>query len=71
MKNKIPPQEPWYLSNIFFNTFFGSVLGLIALIPLAYIGIIFYSGYKVLNIDLSQGVKPVLETLWCGKPGCT
>jgi hypothetical protein len=22
------------------------------------------------NVDFSQGIKPVIETLWCGKPGC-
>lgn len=25
---------------------------------------------SVHSVDTSQGVKPIIEKIWCGKPGC-
>lgn len=29
-----------------------------------------YALFKIASADFSNGVKPVIETVWCGKPKC-
>lgn len=66
----LPSNTPWYLSRSFFGFFFGSVLGIIILTILLQVGLVIYAGSKLKDADFSQGVKPVVESFWCGKPGC-
>lgn len=32
--------------------------------------VVFTAANKVSEQDFSGGIKPVIETVWCGKPGC-
>jgi len=52
----------------------GIIVAGFALIALYWlvIGFIAYNAVDaVSNQDWSNGAKPVIESLWCGKPGCT
>lgn len=49
-----------------FRWFFIAVLVGI-MVQFALIG---YAFFKIATVDFSNGVKPVIETVWCGKPGC-
>ena len=48
-----------------------AVLSVIVLVIwLSVLGGIGYGVFKLATADWSQGVKPAVETVWCGKPGC-
>lgn len=54
----------------FISFFIGFVFVLIVLSFIA-IGVIAYKAVdSVQDEDWSSGIKPVIERLWCGKPGC-
>lgn len=56
--------------NTFVNWFIGVVFFL-AICWIGFLGLVVYkSASAVQSADWSQGIKPVIEKAWCGKPGC-
>jgi hypothetical protein len=54
----------------FVNFFIGFVF-LLIICYFVVIGVIAYKGIDTaMSEDWSNGIKPVVEKLWCGKPGC-
>jgi len=46
------------------------IFALIILIWILIAGAMIWMANQVSKQDFSHGVKPVVESVWCGKPGC-
>lgn len=53
-----------------FSWLFGVALVIVVTTIIITMTIAVGAGYKVVTADYSNGVQPLLEQLWCGKPGC-
>jgi hypothetical protein len=61
------PPQPQDWIRIVFPFFFWGTAGLAFLI----IVLVLIKGASILlSIDPRNGIKPIVEQLWCGKPGC-
>jgi len=54
----------------FHRRFFRAILAFQLAIALAMVCLIVIAAQAVNKADWSNGVKPVIEKAWCGKPGC-
>jgi hypothetical protein len=55
-----------------FITFCISFVFIFIVLYLLFMGVFVYKmGTSMVEQDWSNGVKPVIEQFWCGKPGCS
>lgn len=54
----------------FHRWFFRAILAFQLAVAIAMIWLIVIAVQAGIRTDWSNGVKPVIEQVWCGKPGC-
>jgi len=54
----------------FHRWFFRAILAFQLVVAVAMIWLIVIAAQAANKADWSNGVKPVIEQVWCGKPGC-
>lgn len=60
-----------YSPNRSFRTAFTLIVVIQLLIALVVIGVGVWALVWVATQDWSHGIQPVIESVWCGKPGCS
>lgn len=53
-----------------FKVFFGVVATFIAICFIAVISFWIFVGVSISKLDTSEGIKPILNQVWCGKKEC-